>query len=127
VSQVLPQLLVWLGVGGLLLLPLVISIRRATELFVVQVRRGEARFARGRIPPGLLNDIAEIARSEQIGRARLSALRRRGRAVLVVGGKVGEAARQRLRNAVGLYSLQKIAAGTAYQWTPRRRTPRRRG
>jgi hypothetical protein len=74
-----------------------------------------------------LNDIAEIARSEQIGRARLSALRRRGRAVLVVGGKVGEAARQRLRNAVGLYSLQKIAAGTAYQWTPRRRTPRRRG
>ena len=44
---------------GVLLVPLVISIRRATELFVVRIRAGEAHLFRGRIPQALLDEIGE--------------------------------------------------------------------
>jgi hypothetical protein len=96
---------------SLLVIPLVISVRRSTELFRVTVREGKARFVRGRMPQSLLTDLEDIVRSPPIERAELWAVLQSGRARLETKGEISADQRQRLRNAVGLYSLQRIRAG----------------
>ena len=96
---------------GLLLLPLVISIRRSTELFKVKVRQGHARFVRGRMPQSLLSDIADVVEGSNIEHADLLVVRRAGRAELVASGKLSREQSQRLRNAIASYTLPRIAAG----------------
>jgi hypothetical protein len=111
----------WLStvlVLSLLLIPLAISIRRSTELFRIKVRDGKARFVRGRMPQSLLNDLEDIVRSPPIERAEIWAVHRSGKACLETKGEIGAEQRQRLRNVVGLYSVQRIRAGA--------RRPRRR-
>lgn len=100
-----------LGLVALALLPLIISIRRGTELFLIKVRDGDARFSRGRMPQSLLDDIGDIVSSPLVARADLLAVRRGGRPELVVRGEVSPDQRQRLRNVLGQYSVQRIAAG----------------
>lgn len=100
-----------LGVLALALLPLIVSIRRGTELFLIKVRDGEAIFSRGRMPQSLLDDIGDIVGSPRIERAELQAVRRGGQPELVVRGDVSPDQRQRLRNVLGRYSVQRIAAG----------------
>lgn len=95
----------------LVCLPLAIALERSTELFVVRVREGRARFVRGRIPQALLDDISEVVKEPPVHAARLRAVRRRGRAVLVTKGELDAHQKQRLRNVVGQYPLQRIAAG----------------
>jgi uncharacterized protein DUF3634 len=95
----------------LVCLPFALALRRATELFVVRVRDGRATFVRGRIPQSLLDDISEVVKEPPVRRARLHAVRRGGRAVLVAQGELGSQQKQRLRNVVGQYPLQRIAAG----------------
>lgn len=96
---------------SLLVIPLAISIRRSTELFRVRVRDGKARFVRGRMPQSLLTDLEDIVQSPPIERAELWAVLRSGRAQLETRGAIGAEQRQRLRNVVGMYSLQRIRAG----------------
>lgn len=96
---------------GLLLWPLVVSIRRATELFVIRVQNGRTRFVRGRIPQDLLNDIADVVANPPVPEARIRALRRSGEPELEMRGAVGDGQRQRLRNVVGRFSVQRIMAG----------------
>src|SRR5262245_54599193 len=103
---------------SLLLIPLAISIRRSTELFRVRVRKGRAVFVRGRMPPSLLSDLSDIVRSPPIAHAEIWAVRRSGTACLETKGEVSAEQRQRLRNIIGTYSLQRIRAGA--------RPPRRR-
>jgi hypothetical protein len=93
------------------LIPLVISVRRSTELFRIKVRDGKARFVRGRMPQSLLSDVEDVVRSPPIERAELWAVRRSGKAHLETKGELSAEQRQRLRNVVGLYSLQRILAG----------------
>jgi uncharacterized protein DUF3634 len=100
-----------LGAVGLALWPLVVSIRRSTDLFVIKVRAGHAFFVRGRIPQSLLHDIDDVVASPPIEHAELRAVRRVGQAELLVRGEVGSEQRQRLRNVLGCYSLQRILAG----------------
>jgi Protein of unknown function (DUF3634) len=104
---------------SLLLLPLVISIRRSTELFRVRVRAGKATFVRGRMPPSLLADLSDVVRVPAIERAEIWAVRRSGKARLQTKGELSAEQSQRLRNVIGTYSLQRILAGA--------RPPRRRG
>jgi len=100
-----------LGGLGLVLLPLVLSIRRATELFRLKLRDGKVHFVRGRIPHALLQDLGDVARSSQIARAEVWALRRDGRAELQTRGELTQEQLQRLRNVIASYSLQRILAG----------------
>jgi hypothetical protein len=106
-------LFVVLCVLGLALLPLIISIRRSTELFLVKVRDGDAIFSRGRMPQSLLDDIADVVGSPRIERAELRAVRRGGQPELVTRGDLSSDQLQRLRNVLGRYSVQRIAAGGA--------------
>src|SRR5262245_8777664 len=96
---------------SLLLMPLVVSIRRSTELFKLKVRDGKAHFVRGRIPQSLLSDVNDIVRSPAIARAEIRAVRRGGKARLEANGELTPEQRQRLRNVLGAYSLQRIMAG----------------
>lgn len=96
---------------SLLLLPLVLSIRRSTELFRVRVRAGRATFVRGRIPASLLADVNDVMRSPPIAEAEIWAVRRSGQAQLETKGEVSAEQCQRLRNVIGTYSLQRIQAG----------------
>ena len=95
----------------LVCVPFALALRRATELFVVRVRNGRATFVRGRIPQALLDDISDVVKDPPVRVARLYAVRRRGRAVLVTKGELASSQRQRLRNVIGQYPLQRIAAG----------------
>jgi hypothetical protein len=103
----------WLALGilGLALLPLIIAIRRGTELFLVKVRGGAAVFSRGRMPQGLLDEIVDIVQTPAVERAELRAVRRGGQPELVARGDLSAAQLQRLRNVLGRYSVQRIAAG----------------
>jgi hypothetical protein len=103
--------LISIGVLGLALWPLIVSIRRSTELFVIRVRDGQVRFSRGRMPQGLLDDIADVMDSPSIGRAELRAVRRGGRAELVTRGELSSEQLQRLRNVLGRYPVAQIMAG----------------
>lgn len=96
---------------SLLVIPLAISIRRSTELFRLEVRDGKASFVRGRMPQSLLSDLEDIVRSPPIARAEIWAVRRSGKARLETKGELSAEQRQRLRNVVGMYSLQRIRAG----------------
>jgi hypothetical protein len=100
-----------LGALVLLLVPLVVSIRRATELFVIRVRDGRAHFTRGRIPQSLLDEIDDVVGAPVVPDALLRVVRRSGKPELSCHGSVHPDQQQRLRNVIGRYSVQRIAAG----------------
>lgn len=95
----------------LALTPLVLAIRRSTELFVIKVRGGQAHFFRGHIPQGLLDEMADVVRVPPVAHVDLVVVRRDGRPELVVRGTLHPDQAQRLRNVLGQYSVQRIAAG----------------
>ena len=95
----------------LFLLPLVLAVRRSTELFRVKVRDGKAIFVRGRMPQSLLTDLSDVVRSPPIARAEIWAVRRSGKARLQTKGELTPEQKQRLRNIIGTYSLPRILAG----------------
>ena len=95
----------------LALVPLIIGIRRSTELFVVRVRSGEPRLVRGRLPQSLLDEIADVVRVSRVSAARLRVVRRSGQPSLTIHGDVDDAGAQRLRNVIHRYGVARIAAG----------------
>jgi hypothetical protein len=100
-----------LVVLALSLVPLVLGIRRSTELFVIHVRSGEPRLVRGRLPQSLLDEITDIVRSPRVSAARLRVVRRSGQPELSLRGDVDDAGAQRLRNVIHRYGVARIAAG----------------
>ena len=105
------NLLLMLLAVSLLLLPLVISIRRSTELFRLRVRGGRAEFIRGRIPQGLLDDFNDVVSSPPLEHVEIWAVPGAGKAELMTKGEVHRDQLQRLRNTLGTYTLQRIKAG----------------
>jgi len=95
----------------LALAPLVVGIRRSTELFVIHVRSGEPRLIRGRLPQSLLDEIADVVRRAPVRAARLRVVRRDGQPSLLLHGDVDAADAQRLRNVIHRYGVARIAAG----------------
>jgi hypothetical protein len=102
-----------LGVLLLLLIPLGLSIGRASELFVVRVREGSVRLVRGRAPARLLADIGDVVARPPVPWARIRVVTDQGRPRVIVRGDASEAQRQQLRNVVGLWSITKIRAGSS--------------
>jgi hypothetical protein len=89
-----------------LLVPFSVSLARANEMFVISVRQGRVLLVRGRILPGLYDDIADVVERAAVQRATLRVVRSGGAPQLLVSG-VDELVTQRLRNVVGLYPDQK--------------------
>lgn len=99
------------GFVALALVPVMISVSRSADLFVVKVQNGNARFLRGRLPRALLHEIEDIVEKPPVSLARLRAVRSRGAAEWRFEGEVSEAQRQQLRNVLAMYSLPRIEAG----------------
>lgn len=103
--------------AGLLLVVLVLFgvafyffLRRATTLFVLEVRSGQTRFVRGRMPPALLQELREVLDgSPHQGVVRAVLEDREAR--VVVSGDFDGGTIQQLRNVVGRYPLARIRAG----------------
>jgi len=114
---------------AILAIPLVVSLRRANELFVVSVSEGQASLRRGRIPQGLLGDIGDVVRRPRVKKATIRVVKEGGRPRVYVQGQLSEVQRQRLRNVVGNVPVAKIQAGAhpARSGRPKRRRGPRRG
>jgi len=80
---------------------------RTRELFRISVKRGRALLVRGRIPPGLFNDIAELVRRPAVRRATIVAVAGEHGASIRASG-LDEGRAQRLRNTFALYPLARL-------------------
>jgi hypothetical protein len=90
--------------------PLVLAIVRANELFFLRVRDGGVRLVRGRVPPRLFDDVADVVRKPAVVRANLRAVNEGGRPRLYAEGELSPEHKQRLRNVVGTWTVQQIRA-----------------
>src|SRR5262245_7391539 len=92
----------------LLVVPLVIALMRANELFVVRVRQSEVRVSRGRIPQKLLNDFADVLRRPRVPTREIRGVVESRTVRLYVHGDVSDAQRQQLRNTVSTWPVARI-------------------
>ena len=91
--------------------PLVFSLRRWNELFVIDVREGKARFIRGKIPPRLLDDIVDVVSRSALTAGQIRVVKEDGRPRVTARGNFEASQIQQLRNVVGTYPLARILAG----------------
>lgn len=82
---------------------------RGNEIFFVSIRDGRALLVRGRIPPSLFTQIADVARRAGVRNASVQAHKGDGRARLTTSG-FGEGDAQRLRNVFGLHPIHALRA-----------------
>ena len=101
-SLIIPILLL------LVAIPLVIALLRANELFVVRFRAGRARVVRGRIPQALLNDLADVLRSNPTEDVTLKGVVEDQRVRIYPEGELSDAQRQQIRNVVSGWPVAKI-------------------
>ncbi len=103
-------LVVSLLVLAVLAVPLVVSIARSTELFVLRVEDGTLHFVRGRMPPRLLEELRDVVRRSAIRSGTIKAVVEDG-APRVTATGLGEGDLQAVRNVVGTFRLAQIRAG----------------
>lgn len=90
------------------------SVHRANALFLVKIREGRVSFARGRIPPELLADIADIVARAGVLRADIRGVARDGAPVLQFRGEMSPGVQQQLRNVVATYTVSQIRHGKSH-------------
>lgn len=107
-------MLSWLGLLllGVALLVLARAAFLGTELFRIRVREAELRLERGRLPPALFDEIADIVRLQRVGSATIGAVLSGG-SVRLVFEHDGQsaAAEQPLRNVLGRFTLTQLRSG----------------
>jgi hypothetical protein len=104
----------WLGLA-LIVVALLVLLRaagRGTELFRVRALDGRVELERGRLPPALLAEIADIVRLYDVKRALISAALSGGspRLVFEHDGSAA-AAEQPLRNVLGRFTAAQLRQG----------------
>ena len=83
------------------------SMRRR-EIFRIEVREGRARVVRGRVPPGMLGELAELVSRPPVRRATIFAFRGLSGAQLYASGDLDPGREQRLRNLFALYPASQL-------------------
>lgn len=103
----------WIAFAVLLLLcvPLAVGLRRATDLFVIEVVGGRPRLRRGRLPPALMSEIDDIVRRNGVRSGRLRVVTEGGEPRVLPEAGLPDAAVQQLRNVVGRYRVAQLRAG----------------
>jgi len=105
----------WLLLGalllGVLLLPIVRGLWLATELFRISARNGELTLNRGRLPPALFTELADVARRQKLDLVEIRAVVEGGVPKLLLQGESAKAAEQPLRNVLGRFTLAQIRTG----------------
>ena len=96
----------------LVIVGIVVLLRGAPELARLEVRDGKLSFLRGRLPPRLLDDFADVLGRRAIARADVRVLLDGGRPRVVATG-VTDDELQQLRNVAGAYSSSQFRTGRA--------------
>jgi len=99
VSLVAVALFLWFG------------LRRANEISVFELSRDGARLIRGRTPPELLSDIAEIARRAAVPTTVVRVITEGGTPRLIAPTHLPDAVVQQLRNVVGRHQAAHFRNG----------------
>lgn len=89
------------------------GLKRSSQLFVVKIREGRVAFARGRIPPELLADIADIVARAGVVRGVIRGVVSDGAPRLLFQGEMSPGVQQQLRNVVGTFTVSQIRHGKA--------------
>ena len=92
----------------LLTIPLVVGLLRANELFCLRLYGGQLRRVRGRIPQGLLNDLADILRDPPLEGVVLRGVVEDRRVRIYADGALTDAQRQRIRNVVAQWPVARV-------------------
>jgi hypothetical protein len=104
----------WLLLAVAVLVALIvfaISLRRSTELFIVEAARGRARLVRGRLPKRLFYDVCDIVERARLEAGRIRVVLDGGRPRVRVSDEVPDGVAQQLRNVVGAYQVAQIRNG----------------
>lgn len=101
----------WLVVLVAVALFLWFGLRRADELSVFELSRDGARLVRGRTPPELLSDVAEIARRAAVPTTVVRVITEGGTPRLIAPADLPDAVVQQLRNVVGRHHLAHFRSG----------------
>jgi hypothetical protein len=104
---------IWLILPCLLLLAFGYALRRANELFALSAHAGKLQLLRGRLPPALLAEFADIAQRERLDETEIRVLSEAGSPQLLLRGAASPALEQALRNVLGRYPVAQIRAGRA--------------
>lgn len=97
---------------GSVLLVLVRAALLGNELFRIRARAGEIELARGRLPPELFDEIADVVRLHRVRSGDIRAVLSGGRAKLVFEHDGSSAAAaQPLRNVLGRFTVRQIRSG----------------
>ena len=102
-TSLLIPLLLLLG-----LIPLVLALVRANELFCLRARGERLRIVRGRIPQKLLADIGDILRRPPVNDAVIRVVVEDRAPRVYVEGDLSDAQRQQLRNTVSMWPVARI-------------------
>jgi hypothetical protein len=89
---------------------LFLGLSRANELFVLHVRSGTVRVARGRVPGALLSELGDVL--VKVSEATVRVVTSDGRPAVAARGRVTPDQLQRLRNVVGRFTTAQIRAGS---------------
>jgi hypothetical protein len=104
----------WLWLGLLLLglfgLYAVRAFTLHNELFRLSAQHGELSLERGRLPPALFQELADVARRERLHAVVIRAVVEGGKPRLILEGD-GKGAEQPLRNVLGRFTLQQLRSG----------------
>jgi hypothetical protein len=88
--------------------PLVVALLRANELFFLELSRGRVAIRRGRLPQGLLDDIASVLRDPLVAEATVRGVSEGGRVRLYAEGALSDGQRQRLRNVIAQWPVTRV-------------------
>ena len=104
----------WLLLAACLFAPIAYGLRRANELFALTANSGILTITRGRMPPALFSELAEIAERARLDNAEFRVLSESGIPRLIVRGAPSHAlqqAEQAARNVLGRFNVAQIRAG----------------
>jgi hypothetical protein len=105
------ELLVGLGLLMVLCVPMALSLSRANELFVVDVKAGAVTVRRGRLPQKLVDDIGDVLRGVSHATVRCKSEGGKPRVYASVGADLS----QRLRNVVGTWTVAQLRAAPRHR------------
>jgi hypothetical protein len=104
----------WLLLAAGLFALVAYGLRGANELFALSASDGKLTITRGRVPPALFSELAEIAERARLDGAEIRVVSESGMPRLVANvarGRASPALEQAARNVLGRYSVAQIRAG----------------
>jgi hypothetical protein len=86
---------------------LLFAVSRARHLFALKIRKGKIVSVKGRIPPTVVGELADVFKGTSTS-GTLAASIERGRVRVDFSGTISDNVMQRARNVVGMFPLSRF-------------------